>query len=179
MKIDRFENSTNDRILENKIALNITINGRLYSLIIPPTYRLVDLLRKDLELTGTKISCEIGRCGSCSVLMNGNVVNSCLVMAYQANGMVIETIEQVSQENLHPIQQAFLEEGALQCGYCTPGMVIALKSLLDKNNQPTEEEVLDYLCGNLCRCTGYNGILRAVQRYKNESSAIFDNKTLE
>ncbi|MGM0875377.1 MAG: (2Fe-2S)-binding protein [Bacillota bacterium] len=168
MKAKRLESSADESMLENKIELNITINGQQHRHSVPPTYRLVDLLRKDLELTGTKISCEIGRCGACSVLMNGNVVNSCLVMAYQVNNTVIETIEQVSQENLHPIQQAFLEEGALQCGYCTPGVVITLKSLLDKNNQPTEEEVLDYLCGNLCRCTGYNGILRAVQRYKND-----------
>jgi xanthine dehydrogenase E subunit len=152
----------------NNLDLNITINGRLYILFVPPTYRLVDILRNDLGLTGTKISCEIGRCGACSVLMNGNLVNACLVMAYQVNNKVIETIEQVAKESLHPIQQAFLEEGALQCGYCTPGMVIALKSLLDKNGKPTEEEVLDYLSGNLCRCTGYNGILRAVQRYKND-----------
>jgi xanthine dehydrogenase E subunit len=171
MKAKRQESSADEKMVENKIELNITINGQLHRLSLPPTYRLVDLLRKDLGLTGTKISCEIGRCGACSVLMNGNVVNSCLIMAYQGNNSVIETIEHVSQENLHPIQQVFLEEGALQCGYCTPGMVIALKSLLDKNNQPTEEEVLDYLCGNLCRCTGYNGIVRAVKRYNEEFSS--------
>ncbi|MBZ5751624.1 MULTISPECIES: (2Fe-2S)-binding protein [Metabacillus] len=167
MTLEELEYKQGKENAENKIKLNVTINGQLLSLSVPPTYRLVDLLRKELGLTGTKISCEIGRCGACSVLMNGTLVNACLVMAYQINGTVIETIEHVAQESLHPIQQAFLEEGALQCGYCTPGMVIALKSLLDINKQPTEEEVLDYLTGNLCRCTGYNGILRAVQRYKD------------
>jgi xanthine dehydrogenase E subunit len=161
---------------ENNININIMVNGQSYSLAVHPTYRLVDILRNDLDLTGTKISCEIGRCGACSVVMEGNLVNACLVMAYQVDNQVIETIEQVAIETIHPIQQAFLEEGALQCGYCTPGMVIALKSLLDKNNHPTEEEVLDYLSGNLCRCTGYNGILRAVQRYKNESLSIHEFK---
>lgn len=172
MKAERLEDGKDKVMQDNKININITVNGQLHRLSVPPAYRLVDLLRKDLALTGTKISCEIGRCGACSVIMNGNLVNSCLVMAYQVNNKVIETIEQISREDLHPIQRAFLEEGALQCGYCTPGMVIALKSLLDKDDQPTEEEVLDYLCGNLCRCTGYNGILRAVQRYKEEFSII-------
>jgi xanthine dehydrogenase E subunit len=180
MKTERPEKYSGKGIQDNKMDLTMTVNAQLYSLLIHPAYRLIDLLRNDLGLTGTKISCEIGRCGACSVLMDGKLVNSCLVMAYQVKNAVIETIEQVSQDHLHPIQQAFLEEGALQCGYCTPGMIIALKSLLDKNNQPTEEEVLDHLCGNLCRCTGYYGILRAVRRYKEEFSICeSNNKTLE
>lgn len=153
---------------ENKVEIRFELNGQLCSFNVPPAYRLVDLLRKNLHLTGTKISCEIGRCGACSVLLNGNVVNSCLVMAYQLNDTKVETIEHLSNNTLHPIQQAFLEEGGLQCGYCTPGMIIALKDLLSKNNQPTEDEVLEHLSGNLCRCTGYSGIIRAVQRYKEE-----------
>lgn len=144
----------------------VTINNKPYKLAVPPTYRLVDILRKEIGLTGTKVSCEIGRCGACSVLMNGELVNSCLVMAYQLQSSEIETIESISQKGLHPVQQAILEEGGLQCGYCTPGMVVALKSLLEKNNQPADNEILDYLSGNLCRCTGYHGILRAVQRIK-------------
>lgn len=153
---------------ENKIEVRFQLNGTECTIHVPPAYRLVDILRKDLQLTGTKISCEIGRCGACSVLLNGNVVNSCLVMAYQLNNTTVETIEHLSEKNLHPIQQAFLEEGGLQCGYCTPGMIIALKDLLSKTNQPSEEEVFEHLSGNLCRCTGYTGIIRAVKRYKEQ-----------
>lgn len=142
--------------------LRVKINGIQRELQIPPTYRLVDILRNDLQLTGTKISCEVGRCGACSVIMNGKLVNSCLILAYQLEGAEIETIESVSSKNLHPVQEAFLQGGALQCGYCTPGMIMALKSLMDENNKPNREEVLQALSGNLCRCTGYEGILRAV-----------------
>ncbi|TXC91522.1 (2Fe-2S)-binding protein [Metabacillus litoralis] len=156
---------------QNLIDITVTINGEVMQLKVPPAYRLIDILRNDLILTGTKVSCEIGRCGACSVLLNGNVVTSCLVMAYQVNNTTIETIENVASEQLHPLQVAFLEEGALQCGYCTPGMVISLKSLLDLNRNPTEDEVKDHLSGNLCRCTGYNGILRAVEVYKEQCCA--------
>ena len=168
MKAKKLDDPFREDIPENRIEISIIVNGNFHNLSVTPTYRLVDLLRNDLGLTGTKVSCEIGRCGACSVIMNGKLVNSCLLMAYQLNNTEIQTIEFVAQEKLHPIQQAFLEEGALQCGYCTPGMVIALKSLLDQNVTPSEEDVLDHLCGNLCRCTGYNGILRAIQRYKLE-----------
>ncbi|MBD8068002.1 (2Fe-2S)-binding protein [Bacillus sp. PS06] len=151
------------------INLSFDVNGQQYVLKVPATYRLVDILRKELQLTGTKISCEIGRCGSCSVLMNGQLVNSCLIMAYQLQESEIETIENLSKNELHPIQQAFLEEGALQCGYCTPGMVMALKSLLTNQPKPNLEEVSNALSGNICRCTGYNGIIRAVHRYIENS----------
>lgn len=150
----------------NKIEVTFNLNGEKTEVIIPAAYRLVDILRKDLQLTGTKISCEIGRCGACSVLLNGQVVNSCLIMAYQLQNAKVETIEYISKNDLHPIQQAFLEEGGLQCGYCTPGMIVALSDLLEKNPDPTDEEVLEHLSGNLCRCTGYTGILRAVKHYK-------------
>lgn len=143
-------------------TVRVKINGVLEELHVPPTYRLVDILRKELQLTGTKVSCEVGRCGACSVIMNGKLVNSCLVMAYQLEEAVIQTIESVSTETLHPIQEAFLKGGALQCGYCTPGMIMALKTLIDEKNKPSREEVLQALSGNLCRCTGYEGILRAV-----------------
>ncbi|MFC4322852.1 (2Fe-2S)-binding protein [Litchfieldia salsa] len=151
------------------MTISFIVNGDKHSLEVPATYRLVDILRKELSLTGTKVSCEIGRCGACSVLMNGQLVNSCLLMAYQINNSEIETIENLSKEELHPIQKAFLEEGALQCGYCSPGMVMALKALLTDNNHPTIDEVTDSLSGNLCRCTGYNGIIRAVHRYISNS----------
>ncbi|MBM7603651.1 xanthine dehydrogenase E subunit [Metabacillus crassostreae] len=161
---------TIERLKQNVVDVTVTINGEVRHLKVPPAYRLIDILRKNLNLTGTKVSCEIGRCGACSVLLNGNVVTSCLVMAYQVNNTSIETIESVSSEQLHPLQVAFLEEGALQCGYCTPGMVISLMSLLDQGGNPTEEEVKNHLSGNLCRCTGYNGILRAVEKYKKQCS---------
>jgi len=157
---------------EKEVELTFDLNGETTKLIVPAVYRLVDILRKDLQLTGTKISCEIGRCGACSVLLTGQVVNSCLVMAYQLKNSKVETIEYISKNSLHPIQQAFLEEGALQCGYCTPGMIVALTDLLGYNADPTDEEVLEHLSGNLCRCTGYTGILRAVRRYKT----IYTNK---
>ncbi|WP_078546485.1 (2Fe-2S)-binding protein [Litchfieldia alkalitelluris] len=153
------------------ILLNCFINDNEIVLEVPATYRLVDILRKKLDLTGTKISCEVGRCGACSVLMNGNLVNSCLLMAYQIQGSSINTIEYMSKESMNPIQQAFLEEGALQCGYCTPGMVMALKSLLSTNPSPSLEEIEIALSGNLCRCTGYNGIIRAVSRYIENSQS--------
>lgn len=138
------------------------VNGKQQELSLSPTSRLVDIVRDSLTLTGTKIACEVGRCGACSVIMNGKLVNSCLIMAYQIEDAEIFTIESLAEEKLHPIQEAFLQAGALQCGYCTPGMVIALKALLDDKEQPTKEEVLTALSGNLCRCTGYEGILRAV-----------------
>ncbi|MCM3172178.1 (2Fe-2S)-binding protein [Paenibacillus sp. MER 99-2] len=143
------------------------INGEEQRLQVSPTTRLVDILRTHMNLTGTKISCEVGRCGSCMVLVDGDPVNSCLMMAYQCQGREITTIEGLSGEqqgDLHPIQQAFVEEGGFQCGYCTPGMVISTKALLDQHPQPTQEQIEIGLCGNLCRCTGYGGILRAVKR---------------
>lgn len=148
------------------------VNGESLTLSLPPTFRLVDILRDVLSLTGTKTACEAGRCGACSVIMNGKLVNSCLVMAYQLENAEILTIESLAEKNLHPIQEAFLEAGALQCGYCTPGMVMALKSLLDENEQPSREEVLAALSGNLCRCTGYEGILRAVALLTNKREGI-------
>jgi carbon-monoxide dehydrogenase small subunit len=125
---------------------------------------LLDVIRGDLGLTGTKRSCEIGRCGACMVLVDGQPVNSCLAMAYQCSGREITTIEGLSEEGLHPVQRAFLEEGGYQCGYCTPGIIISVKALLDRNLEPSPQEVEEALSGNLCRCTGYGGILRSVQR---------------
>ncbi|QAY65719.1 (2Fe-2S)-binding protein [Paenibacillus protaetiae] len=146
--------------------VQFTLNNELIALTINPAKRLLDVIRDELRLTGTKRSCEIGRCGACMVLVDGKQMNSCLLMAYQCEGKSITTIE-----GLHPeqgefdcIQQAFLEEGGYQCGYCTPGMVLSVKALLDQNSSPTPDEVEEALSGNLCRCTGYGGIWRAVQR---------------
>ena len=150
-------------------TIRFNVNGSSVDLSVPATYRLVDILRNELNLTGTKISCEVGRCGACSVILNGKLVNSCLVMAYQLEDAVVQTIESVSADALHPIQEAFLQGGALQCGYCTPGMIMALKGLLERESQPTKEEVLQGLSGNLCRCTGYEGILRAVDILANRA----------
>ena len=155
--------------LQAEKTIRFSVNGSSVDLSVPVTYRLVDILRNELKLTGTKVSCEVGRCGACSVIVNGKLVNSCLVMAYQLEDAKVQTIESVSAETLHPIQEAFLQGGALQCGYCTPGMIMALKSLLAKDNQPTKEEVLQGLSGNLCRCTGYEGILRAVDILQNKT----------
>ncbi|MBT2654876.1 (2Fe-2S)-binding protein [Bacillus sp. ISL-18] len=144
-----------------KIELMLTVNGNPQQLEAAPAARLVDILREDLGLTGTKMSCEIGRCGACAVHMNGHLVNSCLVMAYQANEASIYTIESLEDD---PIQKAFLEEGGFQCGYCTPGMIMAVKALLDTNPNPAKQQIVEALSGNLCRCTGYGGIIRAVEK---------------
>ena len=147
--------------------LTFRVNGVERSLQVPPAKRLLSILRDDLLLTGTKRSCEIGRCGACMVLIDGEPVNACLAMAYQCEGKRITTIEGVQgaeEGALHPVQQAFLEEGGYQCGYCTPGMVISVVALLDRNPAPSGEDIEEALSGNLCRCTGYGGILRAVCR---------------
>ncbi|WP_201450660.1 (2Fe-2S)-binding protein [Paenibacillus sp. An7] len=146
---------------------NGTINGKQVEMEVPATERMVTILRDRLLLTGTKISCEIGRCGACMILLGGEPVNSCLLMAYQCNGQEIQTIEGLAPSNetdLHPVQQAFIEEGGFQCGYCTPGMILSTANLLEHHPNPSTEEIEKALCGNLCRCTGYGGIIRAVQQ---------------
>lgn len=148
---------------ENVITLSMTINNEHYEIKVPPTETLVVILRDYLKLTGTKVSCSIGRCGACSVLLDGELVNACLLMAYQANGKNITTIEGLKQISMDDVQQAFLKEGGFQCGYCTSGMVLAVKTLLETNANPQESDIKEALSGNLCRCTGYGGIIRAVQ----------------
>ena len=144
--------------------ITLTINGENKTIEAPPMRRLLDVLREDLHLTGTKEGCGEGECGSCSILMNGELVNSCLVPALQANGATICTIEGVSEEgHLHPIQQCFLEKGGAQCGICTPGMIMATHHLLQKHPQPTLLQIQEGLNGNLCRCTGYIRIFESVQ----------------
>lgn len=146
---------------------NGIINGNEVQMEVPATERLVTILRDRLLLTGTKISCEIGRCGACMILLGGEPVNSCLLMAYQCAGQEIQTIEGLAPSNeteLHPVQQAFINEGGFQCGYCTPGMILSTVNLLEHHPDPSIEQIEKALCGNLCRCTGYGGIVRAVQQ---------------
>jgi carbon-monoxide dehydrogenase small subunit len=144
----------------------ITINGREYELLVADNETLAQILRgSQVNLTGTKQGCETGDCGACTVIMDGKPVNSCLVLAVQANGREVTTIEGLLTDGeLHPIQKAFMEEGAVQCGFCTPGMILKAKALLDKNPHPTRQEIRRALTGNLCRCTGYFKIVNAVER---------------
>lgn len=145
-------------------TVRLIVNGSLVVVQVEEHRTLLYLLREVLGLTGTKEGCGEGDCGACSVLLDGELVNSCLVLAVQADGKEVLTIEGVgTEDNLHPIQQAFIEVGAIQCGYCTPGMVLAAKALLDKVPSPSEEEIRRGLSGNLCRCTGYQKIVDAVK----------------
>jgi carbon-monoxide dehydrogenase small subunit len=145
-------------------AVDFTVNGERRIVEVAPMKRLLDVLREDLRLTGTKEGCGEGECGSCSVLMNGELVNSCLVPALQVHGATICTIEGMQIDGrLHPVQQCFLERGGAQCGICTPGMILATHALLEKYPQPSLAQIQEGLAGNLCRCTGYMRIFEAVQ----------------
>jgi len=147
----------------DKVELSFIVNGEAVRLKAMPHATLLDVLRNDLELTGTKYGCGEGECGACSVLLNGKVVNSCLVLALECEGSQILTIEGLSTNGrLHPIQKAFIDYGAIQCGFCTPGMIMATYALLEANPSPTAMEVKRGLEGNLCRCTGYRKIVDAV-----------------
>lgn len=147
-----------------EIEIELTVNGRAFQVKTAPNITLLYLLREVLGLTGTKEGCGAGECGSCTVLMDGQPINACLVLAPQAHGHKITTIEGLSEgEELHPLQQAFIEKGAIQCGFCTPGMIISAKALLDRTPRPTEEEIRRAISGNLCRCTGYVKIVNAIQ----------------
>ncbi len=149
--------------MPKKIAVATKINGQGMEFLCEPRQSLLEVLRDELKLTGTKEGCGNGNCGACSVLIDGRVVNSCLVLAVEAEGREIRTVEGMAEGGkLHPLQVAFLEHAALQCGICTPGFLVASKALLDENPAPTEEEVRLFLAGNLCRCTGYDKIVRAV-----------------
>ena len=146
-----------------KILVETTLNGEEIEFLCDPRQTLLDALRTDLGLTGSKEGCGNGNCGACNVLLDGVLVNSCLVFAAEVQGRTVETIEGMAgPEGLHPLQQAFLEHAALQCGICTPGFLVSSKALLEKNPNPTEKEVRFWLAGNLCRCTGYDKIVRAV-----------------
>ena len=148
----------------NKLIIELTINNKKIKVETTTSTRLLDLIRDDLHLIGTKEGCGKGECGACTVIMNGELVASCLVLAPQADGAVITTIEGIGKDgHLDPIQEAFIETGAVQCGFCTPGMILAAKKLLEENPYPDEEEIKRGISGNLCRCTGYQKILNAVK----------------
>jgi len=146
-----------------KQVMNFIVNGEPYELLIDTRRTLLEVLRNEMGLTGTKEGCSLGACGTCTVILDGKPVLSCLVLAADAQEKEIVTIEGLAEgEKLHPIQQSFVEHGAIQCGYCTPGMVMSAKALLDKNPKPTHEEIKEAISGNLCRCTGYTKIVEAI-----------------
>jgi carbon-monoxide dehydrogenase small subunit len=149
--------------MSNKVHVRAKINGTPVEFLCDPRQSLLEVLRDNLDLTGSKEGCNNGNCGACNVILNGVLVNSCLVLGVELEGGELTTIEGISlSSQLHPLQQKFLEHGALQCGICTPGFIVSAKALLDKNPDPTEQEVRLWLAGNLCRCTGYDKIIRAV-----------------
>jgi len=157
-----------------KKLISLKINGKDHELAVSPNQTLADVIRYEIGLTGTKKGCEVGECGACTVIMDGRPVNSCLVLAVQANGRTILTIEGMeTDKGLHPVQEAFVDKGAIQCGYCTSGMILSAKALLDRNSHPDESEIRMAISGNLCRCTGYQKIVEAIEsvsEYKNERS---------
>ena len=156
-----------------KTIVECTINGEPVEFLCEPRQSLLEILRETLGLTGTKEGCNNGNCGACNVIFDGVLVNACLVLAVEADGKSITTIEGIaSVDGLHPLQTTFLEEAALQCGICTPGVLVAAKALLDQNPNPDEQEIRFWLAGNLCRCTGYDKIIRAVQAASIKMGAI-------
>lgn len=147
-----------------KHRIQFTVNGEPYDIEVPSHHTLLQVLREQLVLTGTKNGCEAGECGACAVLMNGEPVNSCMVLAPEAEGAAITTIEGLAHDSeLDPLQEAFVETGATQCGFCTPGILVNARALLDRNTDPTEAEIREALVGNLCRCTGYIRIIDAIK----------------
>jgi len=145
------------------LSIRVTVNGHVQDVLIEPYLTLIEFIRDRLGLTGTKKSCDMQVCGACTVLLNGRPVSACTMLAFEARNAALLTIEGVAQgEALHPIQEAFIEHGGLQCGFCTPGMILAAKALLEENPAPTEEEIKHYMRGNLCRCTGYKRILESI-----------------
>jgi len=147
----------------NKTILRMKINGKAVEIAVKPTWTLLRVLREELRLTGTKKGCEQGDCGACTVIMDGKAVNACLVLALQAESKEIETIEGLgTPDHLHPLQESFIKNGAVQCGYCTPGMLMSGAALLDKNPKPNIDEIKRAISGNLCRCTGYVKIIDAI-----------------
>ena len=147
-----------------KTEIEITVNGEQHRVYVSPQRTLLDVLREDLGLTGTKDGCSLGTCGACTVILNGRATLACLTLAVSVEGAEVTTIEGLARNGqLHQLQRAFIDEGAVQCGFCTPGMIVSAKALLDENPSPDEEEVRTALAGNLCRCTGYQLIVKAVQ----------------
>jgi aerobic carbon-monoxide dehydrogenase small subunit len=147
-----------------KKMITLNVNNQEYDLVIPVNLTLTQVLRENLKLTGTKQGCSVGDCGACTVLMDGEPVNSCLILAVEAEGNRIQTIEGLAEEGkLHAVQEAFVEKGGIQCGFCSPGMILTAKALLDKNPSPNETEIREAISGNLCRCTGYQKIVESIQ----------------
>lgn len=145
--------------------VRLTINKKVYEAEVPARRTLVDMIRYDLGLTGTKEACSVGVCGACTVLLHGNIIASCLTLAVQVNGAEIITIEGIADgDKLHPLQESFMNNGGFQCGICTPGQIVASKALLDSNPHPTEDEIKEWMMGNLCRCTGYYQIIESIQK---------------
>jgi carbon-monoxide dehydrogenase small subunit len=149
------------------VEIEFTLNGRLTRVEVPPHWTLLRLLREKLGLTGTKEGCGIGECGACTVLLDGMPVNACLVLAPKVEGRKVETIEGLgSRDSLHPLQESFIDHGAIQCGFCTSGILMSSKALLEKNSNPTREEIKGAISGHLCRCTGYHQIIEAIEALK-------------
>jgi aerobic carbon-monoxide dehydrogenase small subunit len=160
-----------------KQLISLKINGREYEVAVPASRTLLELLREDLKLTGTKEGCDDGTCGSCTVLLDGKPIRSCLFLAVEAKGKEVTTIEGLAEgEELHPIQQAFVDKGAIQCGYCSPGMILTAKALLDSNPVPTEQEIKFAISGNFCRCTGYNKIITAIKAASQTAGEVIDHE---
>ncbi len=153
-----------------KHKIHLTVNGELHELLVEPRQTLVDIIRYELGLTGTKKGCDTGDCGACTIILNGKPVNSCLILGVEADGSDVLTIEGLQKGGqLHPIQKAFINHGAVQCGFCTPGMILSAKALLDSSPHPSEEEVKLAISGNLCRCTGYKKIIEAIKSIGGQS----------
>jgi len=161
-----------------KQVLGLKVNGQFYEIFVEPWKTLAEVLRDELGLTGVKVSCNSGNCGSCTVLIDGKAIKSCLMLASQARGKEILTIEGLATEKgLHPLQEAFIEHFAVQCGYCTPGMILMAKALLDENPEATQDEIREGLSGNLCRCTGYIKIVEAILAAKEKMKPAGFGKT--
>lgn len=157
--------------MEKLIKMNV--NGQKYEMAVEPSQTLVGVLRNKLGLTGTKVGCEMGDCGTCTVIMDGKAVNACLVLAVQADGREILTIEGLARdEELHPLQESFVMEGAIQCGFCTPGMIMSAKALLNENPDPNEAQIREGISGVLCRCTGYSKIVQAIKSTSQKAHSL-------
>jgi aerobic carbon-monoxide dehydrogenase small subunit len=156
----------------SELTISVEVNGQRYEREVEARRLLVHFIRDDLDLTGTHIGCDTGNCGACSLIVNGTLVKSCMMLAVQADGAVIQTVESLSPDGeLHPLQQAFSEHHALQCGYCTPGMLMSAKALLDANPDPSEHEIRRAIQGNICRCTGYVNIVEAIAAAASKGGA--------
>lgn len=156
-------------------TISLTVNGDKYTAVCPPGITLLTFLRENLHLTGTKEGCAAGECGACTVIMNGKALNACMVIALEADGADIRTIEGEGKDGvISPLQRSFVDHHAFQCGFCTPGMIMSARALLDKNSSPSREEIIDAMEGNLCRCTGYESIITAIAEVKAVGGAQND-----